>query len=288
VPLLTLAALPTTARSAMFVCRLGFAALVLVRNAQAQEPAVIDLVCGSGKNAAVWQQVKAGFRSAFADGKALLGVPQEQLATTLTQARSTLDAAGALAPANAEECGTGKLSLQMLTMTTLEDPIALSQLFSGVERLSSPVMTLILELPWLAIAQSGWPLFALLAQVNQRRVQAGATVPQEVDGLDGKYEPLFLRELYEALAKGDSRQLEESSRIFASIDDTKGSALAALTAVAGQAAADRPPQEKVLLLEQLQNGFRQAIGSAPELDIALGTQWPLFGLIHFVLEQLAL
>merc|ERR1740123_1937177 len=111
-------------------------------------------------------------------------------------------------------------------------------------------MTLLLEVPWLAIAPSGWPIFGLLAQ-------------------------------------GDSKQLEESSRIFMSLDGTTGSALGALTAVAGQAAADRPPQEKLQLVEQLQNGFRQAIGSALELDIALGTQWPLFGLIHFVLDQLS-
>merc|ERR1719491_197799 len=147
-------------------------------------------------------------------------------------------------------------------------------------------MPLILEVPWLAVAQSGWPLFGLLAQLNQRRVQTKSGNPPEVDGLNGKFESLYLREVFEALAKGDSKQLEESSRIFMSLDGTTGSALGALTAVAGQAAADRPPQEKLQLMEQLQNGFRQAIGSAAELDIALGTQWPLFGLIHFVLDQL--
>jgi len=260
--------------------------LVGVAEAQPGEP-VLDLMCGTGKHSATWQKVKTRFRSVFADGKALLGVPKELLSTTLTEAKAELDAEQALSPQAADECGTGKLSLQLLSMSTLEDPVALSQLFQGVERLASPVMTLLLEVPWLALAQAGWPIFGLLSQVNVRRMQVSSVNPPEVDGLHGQYEPLFLRELYEALAKGDSRQLEESSRIFASLDGTTGSSLAALTAVAGQAAADRPPQEKVLLLEQLQTGFRQAIGSSAELDIALGTQWPLFGLIHFVLEQLA-
>lgn len=245
-----------------------------------------DLGCATGKHVAAWQKVKKSFRAALSDGRALLGVPKEELAKTLGDAKAQLEADKALAPEASEECGTGKLSLQLLSLTTLEDPLALSQLFTGVERLASPVMTLILEVPWVAIAQSGWPIFGLLAQMNQRRVQTASANPPEVDGLHGKYEPLFLRELFEALAKGDSRQLEESSRIFMSLDGTTGTALALLTAVAGQAAADRSPQEKLQLLQQLQTGFRQAIGSAAELDIALGTQWPLFGLIHFVLDQL--
>lgn len=280
------------ARGAPLLVGLGVAlAQLLIGAAQAQPAAtqpVIDLVCGTGKHTATWQSVKKNFRGIFADGRALLGVPREQLVASLDAAKAELDAAGALGSDATEECGTGKLSLQLLTMSTLEDPLALAQLFSGVERLASPVMTLILELPWVALAQSGWPIFGLLAQVNQRRMQTQSANAQEIDGLNGKYEPLYLRELFEALAKGDSKQLEESSRIFMSLDGTTGSALAALTAVAGQAAADRPAQEKLALLEQLQNGFRQTIGSAAELDIALGTQWPLFGLIHFVLDQLAI
>lgn len=271
---------------------IGMVTAMLLNGAVQAQPGdsqttVLDLMCGTGKHSATWQKVKTSFRDVFADGKALLGVSTELLAATLSEAKAGLDAEQALSPEASEECGTGKLSLQLLTMSTLEDPLALSQLFTGVERLASPVMTLLLEVPWVALAQAGWPIFGLLSQVNVRRMQTSSVNPPEVDGLNGQYEPLFLRELYEALAKGDSRQLEESSRIYASLDGTTGASLAALTAVAGQAAADRPPQEKVLLLEQLQTGFRQAIGTSSELDIALGTQWPLFGLIHFVLEQLA-
>jgi len=273
-------------RLAVAICALASSA-IQAQPGVAQSQPVLDLVCATGKHSGTWQKVKKIFRDSFADGKALLGVPAEQLSTTLKQVRAELDAAKALAPDTSEECGPGKLSLQLLTMSTVEDPAALAQLFTGVERLASPVMTLIIEVPWVALVQSGWPIFGLLAQLNQRRMQTGTANPPEVDGLNGKYESLFLRELFEALAKGDGRQLEESSRIFMSLEGTTGTALAALTAVAGQAAADRPPQEKLQVLQQLQKGFQQAIGSAVELDIALGTRWPLFGLIQFVLDQLA-
>jgi len=254
--------------------------------AAAQTQPGFDLFCATGKHAPVWQGVRQRFAAAFADGKALVGLTQEQLTTTLKEVRSTLEAGRALSPEASDECGSGKLALQLLSVTTIEDADALPQLFTALERLASPVLTMILEVPWPALAQSGWPIFGLLAQVNQRRVQTKSSNPPEVDGLNGQFEALYLRELLEALAKGDSRQLEESSRIFMNLEGTTGTALASLTAVAGQAAADRPPAEKLQLLDHLQTGFRQAIGSAAELDIALGTQWPLFGLVHFVLNQL--
>merc|ERR1712232_1375771 len=97
-----------------------------------------------------------------------------------------LNRVDALRPDSATECGLGKLCLQLLSFAALEDPQPLTQLFGGIEQIASPVLTMILDVPWPALAQSGWPLFGLLGQLNLRKVQhvPGALNSDSVDGLD--------------------------------------------------------------------------------------------------------
>jgi len=56
--------------------------------------------------------------------------------------------------------------------------------------------------------------------------------------------------------------------------------LGQFTALAAHAVARPDLQEKAAFLQVLQEGFRQAVGSAPELDIMISTSWPLWAFIH--------
>mmetsp|Transcript_59598 Transcript_59598/g.184839 ORF Transcript_59598/g.184839 Transcript_59598/m.184839 type:complete len:332 (+) Transcript_59598:3-998(+) len=246
-----------------------------------------DLACASAVRGAAWGSAKQHFRSLFAPGKS---VPQlatkEAMSTALDGAMRDLKSQEALGPQAVDECGLGKLCLQLLSFSAIDDPSALVQLFTGFEQLASPVLTLLLDVPWVALAQAGWPFFGMLAQLNLRRAHVpGALNGEEVDGLNDPVAKAFQAELTAALTASDFAAVEKAAGAFLQ-KDTKGSALGPLTALAAQAAGSAPVQERLAILQGLQVAFKQVIGSAPELDIALGTQWPLWGLVHAAVEGL--
>lgn len=191
----------------------------------------------------------------------------------------------ALSAKAADECGLGKLCLQLLSFASIGDPTLLVQLFASYEPLASPVLTMLLDIPWVELAQAGWPFFGLLAQINLRKGEvAGAMNTDAIDGLDDHAARSFKAELSAALAAADGLAVEKAASTFLQADP-KGSALGPLTALAAQAVAAAPP-ERVQILQALQLGFRQVIGSAGELDIALSTQWPLWALLHVAIDSL--
>lgn len=115
----------------------------------------IDLACVSGPRAAGWQAAKKLFRGMYEgpDGSPLVLPSIEQMGTTLKSAISELKAANAFAP-DSDECGLGRLCLQLMSVATIEDPIVLAQLFQGMEQLASPVLTMLLDVPLTAIGQA--------------------------------------------------------------------------------------------------------------------------------------
>jgi len=242
-----------------------------------------DLACSTGPNAATWEAVKQSFRNL------MIGTPvqlqsKEVLSAALETALKELKAVDAFSPQAAEECGLGKLCLQLLSFAGIDDPSALPQLFMSFEQLASPVLTLLLDVPWAAVAQSRWPLFGLMAQLNLRKSHVqGAMNTDVVDGLDDPTGRAYQSELTTACAASDAATLEKASLSFLQAE-TKGSALGPLTALSAQAVAAQPA-DKPGLLQATQIGFKQAIGSAGELDVALSTQWPLWGLLHTAVDS---
>lgn len=244
-----------------------------------------DMSCASGAHAATWQAVKDRFRAVTA---APLGAaPQQVLVQSLEEVMQGLKAAGSLSPAAQDECGLGKLCLQIMSLITMDDPSSLTQLFSSVEQLASPVLTMLLDVPWPAVAQAGWPLFGLLAQLNQRKGSApGALDTTAIDGLNDPSTRAFYDELQSALGK-DGAALEAAAQAFLQKDAAGGSALAPLTAMAAQAAGTPDLPTRVAMLGAMQAGMKQVIGDAPELDLALSTKWPLWGLLTVGVDSLA-
>jgi len=250
--------------------------------------APLDLACTAGSRAAGWMAAKRHFRSIFegAGGSPLILPSREVLSAALEAALRDLKAVDALNAQAPDECGLGKLCLQLMSFATVDDPAALVQLFAGLEQVSSPVMTLLLDVPWAATAQSGWPLFALLGTLNMRKGHVpGALNGPEVDGLHDQAGQTLQAELAQALRVGDVMALERAGASFLA-KESQGSALAPLTALAVQALGTGE-QERVGLLQTLQAAFKQVIATAPELDIALSTNWPLWGLLQLNMDSFA-
>merc|ERR1719408_89773 len=98
---------------------------------QAQQPmgaveAPEDMACAAGPHAAAWAAAKQRFRAVTS---APLGLaPREVLLGTMEEVMKDLKAVNALAPPQEgqAECGLGKLSLQLLSLLTMDDPSALA------------------------------------------------------------------------------------------------------------------------------------------------------------------
>lgn len=253
--------------------------------AQAEEPPM-DLACISGPRGPNWGAAKNGFRGIFS-----AQLPPWKLASRATLIASMetgmrdLKAVNALSPQAAEECGLGKLCLQLLSFASVEDPLALVQLFAGYEQLSSPVLTMLLDVPWVVLAQSGWPLFGLLAQINLRKATVdGALNNLEIDGLTDQLSQSYFATISAALSASDGASLVQASIAFLSMP-SKGS-LGSLTAMAAQVLAAQTLEEKVQQIQILQASFKQVVQTAAELDIILSTQWPLWPIIHLAVDSL--
>eukprot|EP00427_Karlodinium_veneficum_P007171 CAMPEP_0169091340 /NCGR_PEP_ID=MMETSP1015-20121227/16309_1 /TAXON_ID=342587 /ORGANISM="Karlodinium micrum, Strain CCMP2283" /LENGTH=400 /DNA_ID=CAMNT_0009151823 /DNA_START=65 /DNA_END=1268 /DNA_ORIENTATION=- len=243
-----------------------------------------DLSCTTGAHAVAWTSAKQRFRSVTSAPLAL--APREVLVGALEGAIQDLKSANALATGVQSECGFGKLSLQLLSIATVDDPAGLAQVFSAIEQIASPVLTLALDVPWDAIAQSGWPFFGLLAQINLRKIEGGAISTSAIDGLEDPLTQNFYSELRTALGK-DGAAIEAVSAAFLRKEAQSPSALAPLTAMSAQAAAQTELPVRAQMLAATQEIMKQVIGDAAELDVALATSWPLWGLLHVAVDSLA-
>lgn len=243
-----------------------------------------DLGCTTGAHAVAWQNAKQRFRSVTS---APLGLaPREVLVGALEGAITDLKAASALSTQATDECGFGKLFLQLMSIATVDDPAGLAQVFSAIEQIASPVLTLALDVPWDAVAKSGWPLFGILAQINLRKVQAGTLDTSGIDGLGDPTTKAFHAELTAALSR-DGAAIEAASSAFLKKENQSPSALAPLTAMSAQAAGQTELPVRAEMLAATQAVMKQVLGDAAELDIALSTSWPLWGLLHIAVDSLA-
>lgn len=245
-----------------------------------------DLACTLGSSSMSWGAAKQRFRDIFAVAPPWLPAGKPNLSQAMENGLQILKSHGALSPQVADECGLGKLCLQLMAFTVVEDPTALVQLFSSYEPLASPVLTMLLDIPWVEIAKSGWPIFGLLAQINLRKAETPEALnTPELDGLGDPAAQQFQAELAAALEASDGPGVERAASSFLQ-KDAAANALAPLTALAAQALAVSDGQARAEYLKAMQIGVRQAIGNAGELDVALSTNWPLWGLLHAAVDSL--
>lgn len=252
-----------------------------------EERTLEDLACTVGMHSTVWSATKRQFRQIFQDTLPWQPVAREALSATMESGLQILMSAGAMAPQAPDECGLGKLTLQLFSFSAVDEPQVLLQLFAALEQLASPVLTMLLDMPFAGLAQTGWPIVALLAQINLRKQQIGAVNDERVDGVDDMAGRQFQADLLAALAARDGAAAQDAATRYLSANPQGQSALAPLTALATQAMASPDAQERMQLLEVLQQALKQVIGSGAELDLALSTRWPLWGILHVALDAFA-
>lgn len=247
-----------------------------------------DLGCLEDPRAAAWASAKTRFRSVFGEsGSPPFEIIDPQVMKALHQAvTAELNSWGALAPETKGHCGYGKLFYTLLTVAVAEDePLALLQALQGVEQLSSPSMTLILDIPWIATAQAGWPFFGLFAQLNLRAQQVeGLVNPLDMDGLDSVASQQFYGAIAGAVPSLDIGAMAQASVSYIE-KPPEGATLGVLTALGGQATV-LPLQERVRVLQQMQQAFKQVIDTPQALIFMLSTRWPVWSFLHLAITPI--
>jgi hypothetical protein len=241
--------------------------------------------CTAGAHSAAWQSAKTKIRGVFkADSAALVQADKKVLAEVFESVNKDLTSSGALSAAASGECGMGRLALQLLSLTPAEPEVQL-ELFSTSEKIASPVLTSLIDVPWLAVAQSGWPIFGLLAEINLQKRAAGVVNKEEVDGLDQPIGQAFYNELSQALIKGDGAAIGEVTRLYLVMDNEKN--LYAYLSALAAGAAGSDPKQRMELMDTVQVVLKQYITTGVALDISLGTRWPFWGVAHAACDVFA-
>lgn len=270
-----------------------FSVLAAAQQQQAApaEAAPEDMGCMHGPRAQQWGRVKQRFRSLFDSAAGpFKAVPEDALVTAVKESIKDVEAVGGLSPAPDAigECGFGKLFIQLMSLVTVEEPQAIAQYFQEHQAAASPVMTMLLDIPWVAMAQSGWPFFGILAQINYQKVKVLAPMLNvgAVDGLANEAIEAYFELVTGSQQQGDMLAMAQASQMYLR-SPPPGSPYATLTAMATQAALSMDIQERLKAIQTLQEAFRQALTTPAELDIALTIRWPLWGFLHVSVDVFA-
>jgi hypothetical protein len=223
--------------------------------------------------------VRSKIRRVFEkDGGALVRTEKQVLSEASAAVYKDLKEAQALTK-DAGECGLGRLSFQLLSLANAEPEAFAELFFSSSEQLASPVLTSLLDVPWLAVARSGWPIFGLLSEINHQKRHAGVSNKDEIDGLTEPIGQAFYNELVEAVIKGDGPAIGQVTNLYLSLDTNNTNAYASLSALVAGAASSEA-KERMQIMDVTQRGLKQVVSNALELDVAVGTRWPFWGLMH--------
>lgn len=250
-----------------------------------------DMACGTGPRAAQWGKVKARFRAAFdGAGGPFKAVAPEALAAVVKESIDEMNAVRGLSTdADAvNECGFGKLFIQLASLVTVEEPNAIVQYFQERPNVASPVLTMLLDIPWFDVARSGWPFFGVLANINYQKARIVAPLLNSaaIDGLANEAIQAYFDVMSASKEGGDMLAMAAASQMFLR-DLPAGSPYATLTAMATQCAISMDIKERLKGIQTLQDLFRQSMTTPSELDIALTVRWPLWGFLHVSVDVFA-
>lgn len=256
---------------------------------QAAIPA--DMGCNEGPRASQWTSVKRRFRGLF-DGKdgPFQPVDSDLLVAAVKDSIAEIEAVRGLSTdADAvNECGFGKLFIQLLSLVTVEDPSAIAQYFQEHPDVSSPAMTMLLDIPWVSMAQSGWPFMGIMAQINYQKAKLLTPMlnVEAVDGLANEAIVAYFDMMSQSKQTGDMLGMATASQMFLR-NPPPGSPYGTLTAMSTTCAITMDIQERLKGIQTMQESFRQAVSTPQELDIALTIRWPLWGFLHVSVDVFA-
>jgi len=261
---------------------------VLIGASLAQLAPPEDLACAQGPNAAIWGTVKQRFRSLFEDSSGLFRTAsREEVKNVLDTAIAELKAVNGF---DKDDCGFGKLLLQLLNIALLEDPDVVPRVFRETEIVSSPVMTTLLDLPWVQTALTGWPFFGVLAQISHAKLEIlnGTFDNTLVDGLEDAASKSYFEALSQAQLTDDLGAMAVASVSYLEKPKQHEHVFGLMTALAVQTAVQPNVDERVSLLQGIQNAMRSVITNVPELEVGLTIRWPLWRLLHVSVDALSL
>lgn len=245
-----------------------------------------DIGCTKGPNAATWGLVKQRFRSLLDkhSGSFRL-VPRELLSGALKDAIADVNVVKGFDKNAQTECGFGKLFIQVLSFATMEDPSSMAQFLQETPAMASPILTLLLDIPWVSTALSGWPFFGLLAQVSMHKVNVmqGALNNDAVDGLIDDAGRNFFTEISAASQKEDLASMYYASNRYLQ-QPNHGNVMGQMTALATETVMQSDVKMRMESVTWLQQQMRNVISTPAELDIALTSRWPLWGALHLSVD----
>jgi hypothetical protein len=250
-----------------------------------------DMACSEGPRAAQWNSVKKRFRALFDNRpEPFAPVPTDDVVAAVKGALADIETVQGFARDTdaVNECGFGKLFVQLLSLTTVDDPSPLAQYFQEHPAMASPVMTMLLDIPFLSMAQSGWPFLAILAHFSSHKVKLlqGMLNQEAIDGLQNEVVKAYFDAMSETLQKNDVVAMATASNMYLR-SPPPDSAYATLTAIAASSAIEMNLQQRLDSIQALQDGLRQTVSTPQELDIALTIRWPLWSLLHASVDVFA-
>lgn len=262
-----------------------------ILDTKAAQEAFPELMCQYAQRAE-WQEVKVMAAQQLGSWRAgVAPLDTVQLRGLLESAVQRLQGVHGFV----NECGMGRLSMSVLAVLAVDAQHSLH----GAPSVHAPLLTVLLDMPWSLVVWSGWPLFALLAQLHLRShgsddLPTAGPAAEYLRALE-----LGLREERPAaLARAGADFLRgERSRVPGSAGPVAGPGAAAeagthampvLCALASQllgpdAHAGAAAEEA---LQQLQGLYRQSVQSMEDLHASVVSVWPLYGVLHAATLQL--
>jgi hypothetical protein len=254
-----------------------------------------DLACSQGPNAKTWAVVKQRFRAVIENHTKesttpgpFAPVPRDVLKDTIDSSIKEIQAVGGFDMKSQAECGFGKLSLQLLSLAMVDDPAVSAQSITEMTAIASPVLTFLLEIPWVSIALSGWPFFGVLAQVTFNKVNllTGVLDNEAVDGVVDEVDREFLRAASAVKENGDLSTMFGAAYAYLAANP-KGGPFGVATAMATQLVLQTDVQKRARACGDLQDAMRSVVKNPRELDLAMTTRWPLWSTIHIAVDAFA-
>jgi len=238
----------------------------------------MDLICRKSAYSQTWLAVQQKMQYILGPGAAFVALNKDQ--TLEPFLASMMEDVASVPKANEAECGTGQLMIQLLKVITIDSDGELIGQIKSKDQLSSPILTLLLDVPWTAY-QPEWPLFGLLAQAAVRRSQTH-TNNEAIDGLVQPELKQFASAMNNAIGESNLEALKALSQTFidSGADAMQVSPIGFLTAIFTQAATAPTKTEAAAMFSDAQILLKRMITSPADLEVTLGSHWPLWGMAY--------
>jgi len=176
-----------------------------------------------------------------------------------------------------DECAMGRLFVSLLGLASGEGTL------KSMPHLSSPLLTILLDIPWAIVMRSGWPLFALLAQLH---LQQQGTDDLPTSGPDQVYFQALKGRLMSHNSQVAQKELAILGAEFVRLQQDESTqnqrflVFPALCALASQLFGQETDAGVDQALHHMQSFFKQAVMNIDDLQSTLVTSWPLYGLLN--------